>query len=287
MMPRRQPRRPSIGFVSAIESICASSLRLAASSSASAPAHSARDDLDLELARVVEELVQRRVEQADRDGQAVHRLEDAEVVADLHLEQLGERGLAARPRLGEDQVLDDLLPLAEEHVLGAAQADALRRRTCGRAPRRRACRRWRARPSCGTRRPTSRMVSKSPETSGSTSATAPSDDDAGRAVDGDDVALVQLDVGALDARDLVLGVDLELLGAAHARLAHAARDDRRVRGLAAVADVRMPCAATMPCRSSGVVSQRTRMTLRPVGLGGYRRRRRRRRPRPRRRPGER
>ena len=105
MMPRRQPRRPSIGFISAIESICASSLRFGASSCASAPAALGLDDLDLELARAVEELVQRRVEQAHRHRQPVHRLEDAEVVAGLGLEQLGERLLArAVAVLGEDEV---------------------------------------------------------------------------------------------------------------------------------------------------------------------------------------
>jgi hypothetical protein len=63
-------------LASVIESIWPSSLRLAQFARGSAPAHSALDDLDLELARVVEELVQRRIEQAHGHGQAVHGLED-------------------------------------------------------------------------------------------------------------------------------------------------------------------------------------------------------------------
>jgi hypothetical protein len=55
---------------------------------------------------------------------------------------------------------------------------------------------------------------------------------AGRPVDGDDVALV--DLGAVRCGELLgLRVDLELLGAAHAGLAHPPGDDGRVRGLAA------------------------------------------------------
>ena len=59
------------------------------------------------------------------------------------------------------------------------------------------------------------------------------DDDAARAaVDRDHVALAQL-VPA-DADGLRAGVDVEAVAAGDARLAHAARDDRRVRGHAAV-----------------------------------------------------
>ena len=57
------------------------------------------------------------------------------------------------------------------------------------------------------------------------------DDVAGGAVDGDDVALVEGDVGAGDGADLVDRVDLEGVDAADARGAHAAGDDGGVRGL--------------------------------------------------------
>ena len=82
-------------------------------------------DLDRELGVVGQELVQRRVDQPDRDRQPVHRLEDpAEVVA-LQRQQRRQRGLLTGLVLGDDEVLHELAPLAEEHVLGPAQADAL------------------------------------------------------------------------------------------------------------------------------------------------------------------
>ena len=80
---------------------------------------------DEQLLDVGEELVQRRVEQADGDGQAVHRLEDALEVGALELLELVERGLLGRFVGREDEALDDRQPVAEEHVLGAAEPDAL------------------------------------------------------------------------------------------------------------------------------------------------------------------
>ena len=81
-------------------------------------------DLDLELTRVVEELVQRRIEQADDHGQALHGLEHAKEVALLGLAELGESVCLDRGVVGKDEVLDEVLALAQEHVLGTAQADA-------------------------------------------------------------------------------------------------------------------------------------------------------------------
>ena len=73
-----------------------------------------------------QELVQRRVEQADRDRQPGHRLEDPLEVGLLERQQPVERGAALRLGLGQDHLLHDRQPLvAEEHVLGAAEADAL------------------------------------------------------------------------------------------------------------------------------------------------------------------
>ncbi len=72
--------------------------------------------------------MQGRVEQPDGHRQIVHRLEDAEEVGALVREQLGQGGLAAGHVVGEDHLADrhDALGFgAEEHVLGAAQADAL------------------------------------------------------------------------------------------------------------------------------------------------------------------
>ena len=70
--------------------------------------------------------MQRRVEEAHRDGQAVHGVEDLEEVGLLGRPQLLERGRLLLRGVGEDhRPHDRQAVLAEEHVLGAAQADAL------------------------------------------------------------------------------------------------------------------------------------------------------------------
>jgi hypothetical protein len=69
--------------------------------------------------------VQRRVDQAHRDRQAVHRPEDADEVLALQRQQGVQRGLPLGLGRGEDQPLDELPPVAQEHVLGPAQADPL------------------------------------------------------------------------------------------------------------------------------------------------------------------
>ena len=93
--------------------------------------------------------MQRRIEEPDDDRQAVHRLEDPLEVALLELLELRHRGVEGGDRLllvgverlarrglrlgagrlvrDEDRVTHDLEALAlAEHVLGAAQPDALR-----------------------------------------------------------------------------------------------------------------------------------------------------------------
>ena len=52
----------------------------------------------------------------------------------LQRQQRAERRVALVVGVGQDQLLDQLAALAEEHVLGAAQADALRAEPAG--PRR-------------------------------------------------------------------------------------------------------------------------------------------------------
>ena len=69
--------------------------------------------------------MQRGVEQADRDRHPVHRLEQLDEVGPLEREQLLEDLLALGVGLGEDELLDEDPALAEEHVLGAGQPDAL------------------------------------------------------------------------------------------------------------------------------------------------------------------
>ena len=101
------------------------------------------------LLGVRQELVQRRIEEADRRRVALERPEDAGEVLALVRQQLGERRLPLLQRLGEDHLAHrvDAVPL-EEHVLGAGQADADARRTPSRSPSVPACPRWCGR-SCG------------------------------------------------------------------------------------------------------------------------------------------
>ena len=114
-----------------------------------APGHLGPGDLDQLVLEVRQELVERRVDQADDHRQAVHRPEDALEVALLEDLELAHRGVEDGDRLGllggqraaggrlrlgpgggvrdQDRAADDLEPLAlAEHVLGPAQADALR-----------------------------------------------------------------------------------------------------------------------------------------------------------------
>ena len=72
-----------------------------------------------------QELVQRRVDEPDDDGAAVHGREDLGEVLPLPREQGVQRGLRSLVVGGEDQPLDQAPPVAEEHVLGAAQPDSL------------------------------------------------------------------------------------------------------------------------------------------------------------------
>ncbi len=143
---RRQPRKPSIGLNS-----CSSAARRFSLSAIGA--HGRRHLGDL-LVGVRQELVQRRIEQADGDGQAAHDREQLDEVAALDRQELGQRRAAALLVVGEDHLAhgDDALAL-EEHVLGAAEPDALRAEARARSGRRAGSRRWRA-PSCGApRRP--------------------------------------------------------------------------------------------------------------------------------------
>ena len=99
-----------------------------------------------ELGLVVrQELVQGRVEEADRHFLAGHDLEEAVEVVALHRLELVEGLDPLLLGVGEDHLADhvDAL-LVEEHVLGAARALCPRPRRAGRGRRRAACRRWRA-----------------------------------------------------------------------------------------------------------------------------------------------
>ena len=75
------------------------------------------------------ELVQRRIEQADRDRQAVHRFQRGLDALLDEREQFGQRRLPLVDRLAQDHLPQQEQRLvgarAVEHVLGAEQADAL------------------------------------------------------------------------------------------------------------------------------------------------------------------
>ena len=117
---------------------------------------------DLEVGQVVgqlvvagEELVERRVDQPDDDRQPVHRPEQAGEVLPLERQQRVDGLPAFAGRLGRDHPLHDRQPLLlEEHVLGAAQADALGAVLAGALGVARIVGVGPARRGSGTRRPT-------------------------------------------------------------------------------------------------------------------------------------
>ncbi len=101
-------------------------------------------DFDQQVLALGQELVQRRIDGADGDGQRLHRLEEAGEVGALHGQQLLEGRAAVLLVVGQDHgahVLDAVF--GKEHVLGAAEADAFERRMRGPFWRRAGCRRWR------------------------------------------------------------------------------------------------------------------------------------------------
>ena len=175
--------------------------------------------------------MQRRVEQSDRDRQAGHDLEQIGEVLPLHRQQFGERGAPAFFGLREDHLAhrDDALAL-EEHVLGAAQADAFGAEAARGA-------RVERRLGVGAHLHPAHPVGpchQRRELAGHLRLDHRHRADqhlAGRAVDGDDVALLQGDAAGLHRLRRV--VDADRAGAGDAGLAHAARDDRRVRSHAA------------------------------------------------------
>ena len=82
--------------------------------------------LDRHLLGAGQELVQGRVEKADGDREAVHGLENVDEVLALDLAQLLQGGGLVLGRVGQDHPPDHRQAiLAQEHVLGPAQADAL------------------------------------------------------------------------------------------------------------------------------------------------------------------
>ena len=181
-----------------------------------------------------QELVQRRVEEPDDHRQAGHRLEDAFEVAALNGQQLGELLLAVLRCGGHDHRLHDRQSiLLHEHVLGAAQADALRA-VVTRLDR------------------IARVVGVGPHLEPA-ELVRPAEDGArgfvlvqrlgldrghlahvnlaGRAVDGDLLAL--FDRRPVGGEHALAHVDIDRAGSDHTGPAHPTRDERRVAGGAA------------------------------------------------------
>jgi len=84
-------------------------------------------EVELLLLAVGEELVERRVEEADGGGEAVEGFEDAKEVLALVGQELGEGSFAGGLGLGENHLAHGVDAVAfEEHVFGAGEADAFR-----------------------------------------------------------------------------------------------------------------------------------------------------------------
>ena len=185
---------------------------------------------DLLLA-VRQELVQRRIEQADGDRAAVHDLEQLDEVGALHRQQLVERGAARLLVVGEDHLAHRLdAALVEEHVLGAAQPDALGAEAHGGLGVGR-------RVGIGAHAELAHLVGPGDERGELAGKLRLDHVDlagqhlAGGAVDGDEVALFE---GLAAGGHAAVGViDADRAGAGNAGLAHAARDHGGVRGHAA------------------------------------------------------
>mgnify|MGYP005779409487 CR=1 FL=1 len=178
------------------------------------------------------ELVKRRIEETDGDGIAAERLEETLEVSLLHGLDLGERSLALFNGIRADHFAERADPCGiEEHVLGTAEADALRAE--------------RSRLLCilgriGIRSHAERLVligklHDAAEVAG-----------VGICGNGGDEAVIDVTRGtverervaflehlACEGELLVLLVHLDIAAAGDAAGAHAARNDRRVRGLTA------------------------------------------------------
>ena len=108
-------------------------------------------DFHHQLFALGQELMQRRIDGANRDRLAFHRLEHAVEVLALQRQQLVQRRAAVGLVVGENHALHDRdAAFAEEHVLGAAEANAARAKRVGELRLIGQDRRWRARPSDGT-----------------------------------------------------------------------------------------------------------------------------------------
>ncbi len=267
-MPRRTPRRPSIGFCSRSASTRREHLALVASVPSSPSGRSPSlqlqprlelGDLAQQLVVARQELVQRRIDQADGHRQPVHRAEQAVEVA-----RAASAAASRAPRRAP--------PRPARGSSAARSAAARPRRTCarcgtGRCPRRRSrararrragSRRWPRRRACGCRRPTEQLQRSGSSKSGTTVGSCAGEHLAGGAVERDAVALARAvrpsTVQRAPRRRPRSPSTPTTAGLPNWRATSAAWLVRPPRL------VRTPRAASMPCTSSGLVSGRTMMT---------------------------
>ena len=157
-MPSRTPRWPSIG----LNSWSCSTRRSSVSFSSSSSLWLARDlepgDLDHQLFALRQELVERRIDRANRHRLAVHRLEHAVEVVPLQRQQLVRAPPGDPPRCppGSSAGRSECAPRRRTCArCGTGRCRARRRHR--QAPPGRAGRRWRGRPCGGTCRTRSRI----------------------------------------------------------------------------------------------------------------------------------
>jgi hypothetical protein len=181
--------------------------------------------------RVRQELVQRRIEQADRYGQAAHDAEKLDEIIALHRQDLGQRSPPPGRVLGHDHLAHgDDAAVVEEHMLGTTEADALGPETPSGAG---IVRRLRIRAHFQPARLVgplheSREITRQLRLDGRHLA---QHDLAGGAVDGDELAVLHR--RPADRHSARLHVDPQIAGAGDARPPHAAGDDGGVAGHAA------------------------------------------------------
>ena len=82
-------------------------------------------NLNLKITRRIQELMQRRIKQTYDNVFAVHYLEHAKEIAFLGATKLINGKLLNILRIGQDKVLNKVLALTEEHVLGTVKTNCL------------------------------------------------------------------------------------------------------------------------------------------------------------------
>ena len=175
-----------------------------------------------------------RINESNDHGASGHGAQHGDEIFSLDGEQVLERLGAHIGIVGEDEGLDDLLAIAEEHMLHAAQADGLGAEFKGKlgvlgvigvdahvvsAPV--------GLIEANLVRPAENGVKVSGQL-GLDQRHRTGDNDALTAVDGNDVTFVQHDIGSQNVNLFRGGIDAEALDTAYTRRAHSARDNGSV-----------------------------------------------------------